>query len=352
VKPDRSHEHGYGKEPAQGAAIAAKGAAARLEHRCPICVFGCSYTRHASNCGAAGASWKGVLHEDFTSARKPAMLRPLKRTRAKVGAFVALLLVASSSVAHAQSETPVGENAVPPDAARARPERTWSFQDEPQLAAPMQAVALSRLTYTSVGASPTRPFASNVASPGGTFELGGELGLVNRLSVEARALLGESGRASTQGVGATAGLRLALLPASWESTRAVVSAGYLRELSGGSGAWGRLTISQDVGRARIAGTLHGEHIFTGGRDAIDVMVMAGVSYRVAGPVRAGIEYVVQDLEGAFDPAEAEGGVRHFLGPTVSAELFDRRLSLVAGPALGLSYASPRLLGRIGLAYVF
>jgi hypothetical protein len=97
--------------------------------------------------------------------------------------------------------------------------------------------------------------------------------------------------------------------------------------------------------------VHGERVFAPGRDSIDVMVMAGANYRVAGPVRLGVEYVAQDLEGAADPGETEG-MRHFVGPTTSIELLGKRLSLTAGPALGLSPNSPRIVGRAGLAYAF
>ena len=40
-----------------------------------------------------------------------------------------------------------------------------------------------------------------------------------------------------------------------------VSAGYFHELTGGDGAWGRLVLEQDLGRARLAFAVHGEHVF-------------------------------------------------------------------------------------------
>ncbi len=237
-------------------------------------------------------------------------------------------------------------------------DRSWLYVGDASVAAPLHAVADSHATYTSVGSSPTRPFASNVATPGAMFELGGEVGLIPHLSLAANGVAGEAGQPGAT-MGGTAGIRLSLLPDAW-STHAVVSGGYLRELGGdagplprgaGNGVWGRVSVTQDLGRARFATTVHGEHVVLAGRDALDVMVMAGVNYRVAGPLRAGVEYVGQDLEESFDDAE-EGGVRHFVGPSASAQLLGDRLTIVGGPSVGLSYASPRLLGRIGVAYSF
>jgi hypothetical protein len=228
-------------------------------------------------------------------------------------------------------------------------ERTWLYASPSDVAAPLQAVVLSRLSYTSTD-SVTRPFASSVATPGAMLEVGGEVGVLPRLSLVATGVTGESGAGAALGAGGTVGLRVALFPASWEATRLAAGGGYLRELSGASGAWGELSLQQDVGRARFVGTVHGEHVLSPGRDALDVMVIAGASYRAAGPLRLGVEYVGQDLEETFDD-EAEGGPRHFIGPTASARLLGDRLSLVGGPAFGLNRA-PSVLGRMAIGYSF
>lgn len=280
-------------------------------------------------------------------------MRRLNRTRSIVAAacVAGSLLGAESARADDLTATTV-DTGKAIDVTGSRPvERTWLYGDTATVTAPGQAVAISRLTYTSTGASVTRPFASSLATPGAMLEAGGEVGLLPRLSLAASGLTGEAGNAGFTAVGATAGLRLALLPLSWRYTHAVVSGGYLRELTGNSGAWGRFTLSQDVGRARFAGTLHGEHVFAHGRDGVDVMVVAGANYQVYGPMRLGVEYVGQDLEESLGDA-AEGGARHFVGPTASVVAMGDRLSIVGGPSVGLSYGSPRVLGRLGLAYSF
>ena len=229
--------------------------------------------------------------------------------------------------------------------------RSWTYLDDPRLPAPLQAVVLSRATYTDSGASVTRPFASNAGTPGGALELGGEVGLAPRLALVASGVAGEAQAGGTaHHFGGIAGLRLSLLPAAWTASRLVASAGYVRDLDGGSGAWTRLTGTQDVGRLRLGGSLHAERIVGGARDAADLMVTAGASFDVAPWARLGVEYVGQDLEEALGDG-AEGGARHFVGPTVAALLGDR-VSLVGGPAFGLSAQSPRFVGRAALAYSF
>ena len=81
------------------------------------------------------------------------------------------------------------------------------------------------------------------------------------------------------------------------------------------------------------------------------MVKAGASYRILDWLRAGVEWVGQDLEEQFKDA-SEGGARHFVGPTASLHLLQDRFTLVAGPSVGLSTQSPKVLGRIAVAYGF
>jgi hypothetical protein len=147
------------------------------------------------------------------------------------------------------------------------------------------------------------------------------------------------------------GLRWSLLPRSMSATQLVVSGGFLRELQGNSGAWGRISLGQDAGLARLAFSVHGQRMIASARDSLDVMVNAGATMRVLETIRAGIEYVGQDLEGAFG-TEAEGGARHLIGPVVSAALWSQRVSVVGGPAVALGPAKAHLLGRIGVACQF
>jgi hypothetical protein len=258
----------------------------------------------------------------------------------------AIVLVARGAIADDDLES--RRPAPPPDIAP----RPWVYLDDPTTPASLSVVGFTRATYAGFGATPTRPFGGDLAHPGGVLEFGAEAGLTPWMSVTATGFASSfvpAGESSS--LGGVAGLRFAPFASTWKTTHVVASVGYLREMTGGSGAWARVSVAQDVGRVRIGTTLHGEHVFSPGRDGIDVMAMAGASYRVAGPFRAGVEYVAQDLEGAFDPDEVEG-MRHFLGPTMALELFDNRLSLTGGPSFGLSSTSPPIVGRLGIAYAF
>jgi hypothetical protein len=271
------------------------------------------------------------------------------------------------------------------DAARHRIDRTWLYADDARVVAPMTVVGTSSVSYTSVGSSPSRlaspfptvsggvynGFAGNTAQPGAMLSVGGEVGLVAPLSILATGQLGLGGVDSvpSPSAGAVAGVRLRLSPSGWERTHVALSGGYLREAwsgpvydddagkwlpgspRGDNGAWVQAAFSTDFERVRLAATLHGEHIFSVGRDPLDVMAELGASYRVVEGLRLGVEYVGQDLEETFTPG-AEAGARHFLGPVASLQLLDQRMTIVGGPAVGLSAFSPAFVGRIGVSYGF
>lgn len=256
-------------------------------------------------------------------------------------------------------DDPAGKHAI---------DRTWLYADDARVATPMTVIGATNVSYT---ASTYSGLAANTAQPGGMIGVGGEVGLIPRLSVMAVGQMGFGGvdGAPSPSTGAIAGLRLQLLPPEWQHTHLVVSGGYLREAwsgpvfnddtgkwlpgapNGDNGAWIQAAFSGDIQRLRLATTVHGEHVFWNGRDPLDVMLSLGASYRVAGAFRLGAEYVGQDLEEIAAPA-AEGGARHFVGPTASVQLLHDRLTMVAGPAVGLSAYSPSFLGRIAVAYGF
>jgi hypothetical protein len=269
-------------------------------------------------------------------------------------------------------------------------DRTWLYADDARVAAPMTVVATSSLSYTSVASSPSRivdpadaprgctsPCSSynalggNTAVPGGMLAVGGELGLIPHLSLTATAQVGVGGADSvpSPSIGALVGLRVQLLPSSFRHLHIALSGGYLREAwqgpiyvdatdtwkagspNGDNGAWLCAAISGDIGSLRLAGAVYGEHVFADARDPLDIMVQAGASYAIVGTFRAGFEYVGQDVEETFANG-AEGGARHILGPIASLQLLNERLSLVAGPAIGLTARSPDVLGRVAASFAF
>jgi len=228
----------------------------------------------------------------------------------------------------------------------------WNFADSSQLPGQLQATMISRFTYNSSG-NPARPFASNLGSPAGMAEVGGEFGLTDWMAVQAIGVLGKDYLTNAGSTGAVAGLRFGLLPRAWRHVQLVLNGGWVHELSGGNGAYGRLQLGVEFGRLRGQFSTHLEHIFATGRDSVDVMLTAGVSMRLWSWLRLGVEYVGQDLEGEFDPGEAEGGPRHLLGPTVALTFVGDRLSIVGGPAVEIGGLNPgSVMARVAISYAF
>lgn len=302
-------------------------------------------------------------------------------------ATVALVALAALAFSRSASADP-SPSEVSPDAPGStgttsrQIDRTWLYADDGRVAAPWTVVGTTSASYTSVGSSPGRiasPFPSswysgfggNTAQPGGMVSLGAEAGILPHVSIVALGQMGFGGAEGTTSpdAGAIAGLRFQVLPSSWEHVHLAVSWGYLRQASvgpvhdestdtwiapvagGANGAFGQVAFTAETGRLRMAATVHGEHVFSPGRDGVDMMVQLGANVRVVDRFRLGVEYVGQDLEEAFR-GEAEAGARHFVGPTASMQLLQERLSIVAGPSFGLSDLSPQLLGRLAIAYAF
>lgn len=254
-------------------------------------------------------------------------------------------------------------------------DRAWLYLDDAKTADPGSVIAMTGVSYTSVPTNPDptsapyRAFAFNTAQPGALVSLGGEVGVLPRLSLIALGQAELGGQGSAVSPGAVAGVRLQLSPSTWRNVHLLVSGGYLRETSsapvrdpidhtigsgqpnGDNGAWMEAAVSADLQRVRLGLTTHGEHVFADGRDGVDVMVKAGASYRLTDWFRAGVEWVGQDLEESVKGG-LEGGARNFVGPTAGVHLLQDRLAVVAGPSVGLSERSPRLLARLAVAYGF
>lgn len=322
--------------------------------------------------GTSPASTGCGRNLDGTSSAPPGCGRNLISVTL-LAVAAALAATALEATAHAE-EQPAVDKPSPGAWSGHAIDRSWLYLDDARTADPGGVIAATSISYTSVGSNPDptsapyRAFAFNTAQPGELVSLGGEVGLLPRLSLEALGQI-KLGGDSAASPGAVAGLRFQLSPSSWRNVHLVASAGYLRETwsapvrdaasgelgpgqpNGDNGAWFQAAGSVDIARLRLGLTAHGEHVFADGRDGVDVMVKTGASYRLVDWFRVGVEWVGQDLEGAVK-SDAEGGARHFVGPTAALALLHERLSVVAGPSLGLSDPSPKLLGRLAIAYGF
>jgi len=321
-------------------------------------------------------------------------------------------LLLSTSVAGAQEvET---EAVVVPDRpqgaggdSRYAIDRTTLYGDDARVPLPLVVVATSSVSYTNIGADPTyvsspyptqgpgcytsaglkqtcySTFSNNTAQPGISTIITGEMGVLPHISILGNIMIGGgiptngSSAGSTASavpnpdIGGTASLRVQVFPYSWTRLHGVVSVGYVREawnppvynddanpavwipgtLGGTNGGYFQLAMSGDVGRIRMDGMFHAQHTFAPGRDPLDITVDLNASIRIVGRFRAGLEYVGQDLEESFSPG-AEGGPRHFLGPVASIQTWNDRLTVIGGPAIGLSSISPDFVARVAASVGF
>lgn len=236
---------------------------------------------------------------------------------------------------------------VPPSEAS---DRAFSFVPDPRLARPLGVIGSYAASYATTEAA-ARPLAALANHGGLVSELGAELGLWQRLSATgdlrlAPGVAGESprnaGRIYLRGLLTEPGARV---------FRLSLHAGYSRDFTPAAGPFAEATASVDVGRVRLGALAHAEKMFAEGRDGVDLFAAAGASVRIVEPLRLGAEYVGQDFEDAWEPEEAEGGIRHFAALTLAAAPTER-VSIVLGPAIGLAAPAPHLLGRAAISYRF
>jgi len=131
-----------------------------------------------------------------------------------------------------------------------------------------------------------------------------------------------------------------------------LSGGYLREMDGTSVVQGKGAVARNWGPMDLTGNLQFEKAFASGRDPLDLFITAGNSYRVVRGFRAGIEYVGQDLEDIWEEEEAEGGVRHLVGPTLAVQAERGTLQLALSPSFVFYPGGSGFLLRSTMSYSF
>ena len=266
-------------------------------------------------------------------------------------AFAVLLVSLASLPSVAQADAPprdvVANDARPDVWSGVR--RPWLYSADPTAPPPGHVMASLGVGYAGVDRGAAKPFAANQAHAGAVFNAGAEVGVLRFMTVQAEGLLSGEGGDKVNG-GAMIGLAFYPLP-SKSPVDLAIAGGYMRELGGGNGAWARVSAAASVRDFRFVLSTVGSHVFEKGRDEVDILITAGATYAIVPIFRVGVEYAIQDLEGLWDPEEAEGGVRHFVGPTASIQLA-KRVYLTAGPAFGLSTGAPNVLGRVNASYAF
>jgi hypothetical protein len=197
------------------------------------------------------------------------------------------------------------------------------------------------------GISADRPLPVHIGAAGLSNTVGLSYGVTDRLAPFVSGTMSENSPATVIG-----GLSFQVTQPDGPLRLTVAGAAIHEGLSGANGGFLRVAASLDEGRLRVATNVHGEKIFATGRDQIDVIALLGASYRVTSWLRCGAEYIGQDLEGIAENDEAEGGVRHGVGPDVAIDLDGGRYQLAVATAFGLTANSPSFLLRAALAFNF
>jgi hypothetical protein len=124
-------------------------------------------------------------------------------------------------------------------------------------------------------------------------------------------------------------------PSAHSGVAFAAGGGLLHEPGGTSVALTRFI----AGREAESWRLHGNLLFqmpinAPGRDPVDLMTTFGWARKLTPAVALGLEGIGEDLEGFWDPAEAEGGARLLFGPSVHVAPRDAKWQLTAtgGPS--------------------
>lgn len=118
-----------------------------------------------------------------------------------------------------------------------------------------------------------------------------------------------------------------------EGLRVGMGLGFSRDFDDVKSLLSRATVSFDTKRWKAGGNLLFEKAFASNRDAIDIITSLGFHYCLTGNLFAGFEAIGEDLEGFWDPEEAEGGAKLMIGPSVNMAPKKSRFtfSLSGGP---------------------
>jgi hypothetical protein len=107
--------------------------------------------------------------------------------------------------------------------------------------------------------------------------------------------------------------------------------GLLHEPGGADVAVARLVAGRESERWRLHGNAVLQRPLASNRDALDVITTVGWAWRLTRSVAIGAEAIGEDLEGFWEPDEAEGGARLLVGPSLHiAPRSHRWQILVAG----------------------
>lgn len=172
------------------------------------------------------------------------------------------------------------------------------------------------------------------------------------LLIEASAAVAETPAGTTNAFGGNARFQI-LSQNGGRPLNLILSGGALREHEGTTVLTAAYTAGRDFGRFNASTSGVFEKPLAKNRDEVDAILSLGLSYAFLKYFRAGLESVGEDLEAFVEEEEAEGGARLLAGPTLVAELLDKRLNLAMNALGGVAYVPrPTLDGKPAPAEAF
>jgi hypothetical protein len=105
--------------------------------------------------------------------------------------------------------------------------------------------------------------------------------------------------------------------------------GVLHEAEGVNVVLARVIAGRNTEVSRLYGNLVFQKPMSTERDAVDLMTSVGWARKLSHGVSLGVEAVGEDLEGFWDPLEAEGGARLLAGPSLHISPAKGRWQLTA-----------------------
>lgn len=138
-----------------------------------------------------------------------------------------------------------------------------------------------------------------------------------------------------------------------------VGGGILHEYTGTDVLRGRVAVGHDFAMSRLhANLLFEKPLGTSPvpRDSLDLITSVGWLVQASRSLHVGVEAIGEDLEGFWDPEEAEGGARLLIGPSLYVQPPGRhwRVGVSGGPVIratrsDLQSGAPRDLPQGGFA---
>ena len=303
-------------------------------------------------------------------------------------------LVATLVAPAARADDPVDLPAPVEDPARHQIDRTWLYTDDARVAAPMTVIGTTSLSYTSVSSCPSR-IVTGVAPAGCACALqpvqrprgqhggarrddagrrrGGARCPACRSSPSAQVGLGGHGpRAQPEPWAPSPGLRLQLLspgvaapaPGGQRRLPARGLAGprlqRRRRTRGTPGSperrqrrlGARCALRATSSRVRLAGTVHGEHVFADYRDPRRHHGAGGGELSRRRSLPRGRRVRRAGPRGDLRQPPRSDGARHLLGPIASVQLLGDRFTLVSVPRWASPSRSPDFVHRLPHRYGF